>query len=210
VSPALSAKIYRGRWRANWVCLARTVRRKAWNSYCHGVIIACRCLKEPENEMSRLGGPDVPALPPAVVEGLRRASEPVIRGRGGTHNKTLGNACMLCKKPKSGTILRGRLGRRHTRGHNATASGSLKIGGFGDGPASEAEPAHYSCPPSPGPEALRLPPAPHGMSPHTPEKVTVRVALPLTMASRHTESPSSRPEALAMPPRIEVLVSSGH
>jgi hypothetical protein len=35
-------------------------------------------------------------------------------------------------------------------------------------------------------------------------------ALPLTMVSAHMEVPSSRPEALAMPPGTKVLVSSGH
>jgi hypothetical protein len=51
---------------------------------------------------------------------------------------------MLYNKPKSGTIS-ARLGRRNMIRRDATPGGSLKAGGFGDGPAHDAEPAWHFC-----------------------------------------------------------------
>jgi hypothetical protein len=41
---------------------------KAWNSYSIGGIVVLRCLKKPENKMSRLWGLEIPARPAAVTK----------------------------------------------------------------------------------------------------------------------------------------------
>jgi hypothetical protein len=60
--------------------------------------------QKPENRMSRLDGSEVPARPPAVLKAL---AVPPNRGsgrRGSTHNKTLVEACLFYKNPKSGRV----------------------------------------------------------------------------------------------------------
>jgi hypothetical protein len=52
----------------NWLCFARLAQVKAWNSYSIGGIVALRCLKKPENTMSRLWGPEIPAPPSAATK----------------------------------------------------------------------------------------------------------------------------------------------